>query len=250
MRQTKQISLIVGLLILMAILLPAQSIMGLMAAKGSAGGGGGTITLITAAATPSVESAGNGATTGTADTTGANFIAACVSDFQSAATATVTDSNSNSYTCQTRQAHTGGAAVKICTTSSLTPTVGAGHTLTCTGSGSFCTIAYAAFTGIGSTTIDQGPVGSISGGTTTTSPSITPSTNGSLLIGCLGTGAANTGPYTVASPFTLDSNVVPGGVQFGIGIAHLIQATAGAQTVAFTVVTSNVDQAVQLGDWR
>lgn len=97
------------------------------------------------------------ATTTAADTTGATFLVAGCSFFGEggARSATLTDSNSNTWTALTEMNDSGGPAVLIWYVNSATPTVGAGHTFTCTSVDGFPVVGFLAASGGRATPFDQ-----------------------------------------------------------------------------------------------
>lgn len=89
---------------------------------------------------------GNTFTTGTFDSTGANFIVCTQSQTTGTAIATITDSKSNTWSTSTNQF---GNSLRVRHSYAMNATVGSGHTITVTGStGGLYSVACLAFSGV------------------------------------------------------------------------------------------------------
>lgn len=183
--------------------------------------------------------AANGATTASADTTGANFIVVPKVYYSLATEPTLSDSKSNSYSCLPAYVLSGTQSLRICV-SSVSTTVGSGHTVTCTGVGSFCAIGMMAFSGLVSATVDQETGNHGVPGTcpnTSDSGTITPSTNNQLVITAIGT-STGTGMSVAPGSFTLAGTLdFLTGTHWGVGLAYEVQTTATARQASWTITS-------------
>lgn len=175
----------------------------------------------------------NGSTTGAIDTTGADFIALVVTSYVASGAATVSDSKGNTWSARTY--YTGSvvaAQIFYC----QAPTVGSGHTFTCSGTSTFSTIAVEAFSGSTASPYDtESGAGNASSASTIQPGSITPSENNCLIIS--GTGWNSSGSTTVDGGFSETGELSPGGGNnFGTVMSYLIQTSAAAAnpTVTFS----------------
>jgi hypothetical protein len=170
------------------------------------------------------------ATTAGFDTTGATLLTAAISDY-SADSSTLSDSKvGNTWTPLTLQT-SGPSRIRIyyCVPTS----VGSGHTATATpASFSYCTVAFAAWSGAHATPFDtqNGAAGVAQPG------SVTPSVDNCLIFQALthsDSAPTINGGYTV-----LDTVALASSVHFGIGVAYLIQTTAGATNPTWVAPTA------------
>lgn len=170
----------------------------------------------------------NGITTPSIDTTGADLIVIGVGSYQTAPT--LTDSKGNVWTALTKSASNAVSQIYYC----QSPTVGAGHTFTVTGTNTYSNLSVAAFSGSVASPFDVLSVAN-STGTTVNPGSITPSADNELVffIGCSQTGTAES--FSVG---TLDSLASGSSVNVGIADGYVIQTTAAAINPTFTA-TSN-----------
>lgn len=160
---------------------------------------------------------GGDATTGSINTTGADFIVALVSEFNSDI-ASVTDSKSNKWTSAGFvRSSNNKISVNVCYPTS----VGSGHTFSTSG-GSFASLAVLAF---------SGSLGQIASLIASASTSVTPGTitfgqSGGLIIAGLGFSSTNT--ISINGGFTISDQVNYGaGAHMGIAAAYLI-TTSGS----------------------
>lgn len=186
---------------------------------------------VTTAASPP----GTDVTSGTINTTGANYLVACVANFGGAAGGSISDSKGNTgWTALTRVIDaTGAVQCSWCKPTS----VGSGHTVSNTSTSP--TIGFAAFSNVNASPFDS-EVGATGTSTTPTAGSITPSANGGLVISATGFLSSNPPIATIDSGFTLvDLAIAVSATNWGFGMAYLIQTTAGATNPVWTVDAGN-----------
>ena len=161
--------------------------------------------------------AASSGTTGTMDTTGANFLVVVIADQDSLDTNGVSDSKSNTWVQLTVYPSPHG----VCIFYSVNPTVGTLHTFTISGA-TFASIAAAAFSGVHATA----PLDQQAGASGTQSGSVTPSENNELVIAGAYSDGAN--PTSADGGFTTPNAANVSGNHAGYGLAYLIQTTAAA----------------------
>ncbi len=174
-----------------------------------------------------------GTTTDPIDTTGADFLVACVSDgtVASGGSAAFTDSYGNTWSEIGND--NGGNRVRIlyCVPG---VNVGAGHTFSALGASSYATICVAAFSGVKQTSpLDQQNADMLPGGLqgkVLATGSVSPSQGEELLI--FGCGHNWTGMLSVDIGTLLDS--ISGAVNWGISLAYEIQTVATTRNPVFT----------------
>lgn len=184
-------------------------------------------------------SGGNTFTSGTMSTTGASLLVAVVASYNGASEPTLSDSGSNTWTPLTLTGQ-GSTQVRMSYVNSSSPTTSGSHSVTVTGTGSYASVAFVAFSGSASSPIDQ--FNHTESGSATAAPtgSITPSVNGTALIAAIGFDAATSG-LSIDNGFTLLEFIAfSGGNNNGVGLAWKEQATAAAINPQFSWVTSNV----------
>lgn len=174
---------------------------------------------------------GNGFTSSSIDTSGANLIVVYVASQQAVAAPVLTDSKSNTWTSLTVRSSAGFARGQLfyC----VNPTVGTGHTFTLTQTGSLCSLCVEAWSGSNSSPFDVENGASTSGAATLATGSITPNVNGELLI----TGFTHVAlvSVTINLGFTIsDQQILTGGVAYGSAMAYLVQNTAAAINPTWT----------------
>lgn len=192
------------------------------------------------ASTRAVSADGTGATVTTpgVDTTGATLLVAVVSDWPSTGPSGISDSKGNTWRTLTSRVTTvrnrilyawdhGGTALSV----------GSGHTISTT-SGNFQTIDFLAFSG---TQTSSDPLGQQNGTTanaaSVSAGSITPATNGEVIIAGVGEDGSNT--LSINSGFTItNQDPFVGGAHFGGAAAYLVQATAAAINPAWSAAGS------------
>ena len=164
------------------------------------------------------------------DTTGAKVIALVISFYSPVISCASTDNKSNgtATTLTTYNAAVGSGSVQI--QYWLSPTVGAGHTFTVTCptglSDSYVGFSVEPIGGIAGAFVAGSDSGA-SGTTTCQAGSITPSGSNVVVIAGVGGGAAWSG-LSIGSSYTLDSSTNYNGNNYGVGVAHIVQATGGA----------------------
>lgn len=197
----------------------------------------GPIAFISGVATPS--SNATSVTSATLDSTGANFLIACVSNFGGGADGTVTDNKSNTWNLKTR--FIGGVSSVQCSWSKPT-SVGSGHTVSNTSTQP--SIGFAAFSNVNASPFDT-EVGTNGASTNPAGGSITPSANGALLVSSTGNLTDSSG--SIDSSFILiGSYQGVSGNNFGFGMAYFLQTTAAAINPTWTVSNGNPWAAVNL----
>lgn len=171
------------------------------------------------------------------DTSGANLIVAVVSDFQSSAATTLTDSKGNTWSPLTQQVTVGGARVRIIYTAPSS--VGSGHTFAAAGAGSnYPSMEVMWFSGAHTTPFDV-ENGAQVNNTVGQPGSVSPSEDNELLI--VGEGHSTSGTLLIGSSFTgLVQRDFTGGANFGSAMAYKIQTTAGAENPQWTSVSGTV----------
>ena len=203
---------------------PSVKVSGGVKVRGSAGG--------TTSATPALISsvsagsaAGNTITTGSIDTTGANFLVLTMG-YLAGTAPTISDSKGNTWSALTASSNT-SSATRIFYVAN--PTVGTGHTFTATVTGGYPAIAAMAFSGVKtSSPFDAENGAGSSGGTSIATGSITPSENGELLVTGLGT-IGTSGGEAIDNSFTIQESVTfVGGQHSGLFVAWKVQSTAAA----------------------
>lgn len=183
------------------------------------------------------------ATTGDITSTGAN-LAVIEVGFFSSNLLTVQDSKSNSYAPLT--AYTGSSVGDFVARVwyALAPIVGAAHNATATsvGTNQYPVIELATFSGVDSYesengNFDNGVVTSLTTG------SVTPTTNGSLIITCVhnrGLGSAQT--FAINNGFTILDQFPGGGAYNSTAFAYLIQTSAASVNPTWS--WTNLDSSV------
>jgi hypothetical protein len=174
----------------------------------------------------------SGGTTSAINTTGATLLVAFISSFTDSAV-TVSDSKGNTWvglTVQTAvQPH---ARIYY----AVNPTVGTGHTFTCSGSSIYSAACFAAFSGVVTTSpfdVQNGQSGGAQSNTTARPGNMTPSVDGELVI--VGVSMASTETVTAPSGFAITNQVAySGGVNFGGAMAYAVQTTATTTNPLFT----------------
>jgi hypothetical protein len=168
---------------------------------------------------------GPSVTTGSINTTGANFIVVYISDYLPSST-TLSDNKSNTWTALTAKAGTSQSRSQLyyC----YAPTVGAGHTFTAGNSGgSYPSISVQAWSGIASSPFDV-ENGGVTGSASSLQPgSVTPGSANEIVI--TGVGGITQGTISIDSGFTISDQFAYNGAAFGGSMAYLIQTTATAE---------------------
>lgn len=163
------------------------------------------------------------------DTTGADLLVVVVSSYYGAAAPTLTDSKSNTWTVAQNFDGSGAAGNRLRMYYCLGGTVGSGHTVTCTISGAYGSIAFAAYSGVlSSAALDQGAITGSAGLTSIQAGSVTPTEGNEIVIAGLGYETASA-TASIDGGFTKRVNDNPqSGVSYGVALGDLIQTTATA----------------------
>lgn len=177
---------------------------------------------------------GTAGTSTAIDTTAANLIVVTSVGFGANSFGTLTDSKGNTWTLRINFL-TGGAGYATGVWECVNPTVGTGHTFTITG-GSFPSFCVAAFSGVAtSSPFGASTTAQVTVGNTSIQPgSLTPSTNGSLVLTTMTLSDGITGTVSINSSFTITNQNPHTGSAEGSALAYLVQATAGAVNPAWT----------------
>jgi hypothetical protein len=203
---------------------------------GGGGGGGGGWSLI-GTGVNAASTNGTSVTTPSYNTTGATFIVIVEA---AGGSFTPTDSKGNTWTKAVNSASFGGEQSSIWYCAS--PSTDSSQTFSISTVNSFAALAVYAFTGGAGGVLDKTNSGFNNGSATTVQPgSITPTTNGQLIICALA--------YKVGSSATINSgfstpliSAFASGQHYGGAAAFLIQATAAAINPTWTT-TSGDDSA-------
>ncbi len=171
----------------------------------------------------------NSAVTGTCDTTGSNLLVVAVSSYALNARPAVSDSKGNTWTELTAYTNPAVDVTRHQLWYCIPSSVGGSHTFTATGTGSFCGICAAAFSGAKSSSPFDAQNGNGSNGATSLATgSVTPSEDNEVLVA--GVNVNGAGTIAIDLSFTIaDSNGYSAGVNFSCAIAYLIQTTAAAK---------------------
>lgn len=165
-----------------------------------------------------------GATAGAFDSTGANLLIACVSKYASA-TATVTDSKSNTWNMLVEFSFATEADIQIWY--SVPTSVGTLHTFTVSGTGVTSSTHVTAWAGAHATPADQTNGAGADTGTTQQPGSVTPGTDDQLVVTCItnGTNTNDTG-RAINSGFTISGEIGEQSGSYDVAGAYLVQTTA------------------------
>lgn len=179
--------------------------------------------------------AGGTVTTGTYNTTGANFVSCVVSEFASAGSTAVTDSLNGATGWNARTTYNGGSQ-RITIWYNQSGSFGSEtFTATVTGASTFPSISCLAFSGSTATPFDVENGATTVSSTTVQSGSITPGAANELVIAALSMGTANSS-ITIDGGFStpLTTNFT-GGQCEGVGVSYLIQTSAAAANPTWTM---------------
>jgi hypothetical protein len=169
-------------------------------------------------------------TTGELNTTGADFLVAVVSTFNSSTS--FGDSKSNTWTAISESANE-WITVKVYY--SVPSSVGTGHTFSNTG-GLFQSVWVGAFSGVTATTPLDGSASATGSGTSGNPGSLTPSVDGCLLI--VGVDNNTSGPQSGTVSGYTATNIDNAGVNMSLLVGYLVQSTAGASNPSISWVSS------------
>lgn len=163
-----------------------------------------------------------GVTTSAIDSSGANLLVCHVAAIT--LTGTLSDNKGNTWTALTSRTASGGiynSRLFYC----LNPiSVGSGHTFSFSGSGTFPQLSVLAYSGVGSYSQESGSA--VTSSTSIQPGSITPATDGCLLVA--GVGRAGTATISINGGFTGFTGVGVPGLNVPGGIWGLVQSTAAA----------------------
>lgn len=197
------------------------------------------IALVSSVSKQSTGSGGAG-TTSAIDTTGSTLLVLAagyiVSSTNTAPLPTVSDSKSNIWQVVNMSAPGAGAG-QLALFAAINPTVGSGHTFSCTVG--FSSVAVAAFSGTHATF----PTGSSRGASSTTNTSLatgslTPPINNTLLIAALA--YRDTTTVSISGGFTIaEQQPFASGSANGVVLAYLIQTSAAAANPSFSWTNSS-----------
>lgn len=189
----------------------------------------------------SANGSANTVTTGSANTTGANFIVAGASYYRGVTPSPVgalTDSKSNTWTQLTLYS-SGSSELGVVLFYCYAPSVGTGHTFTFANSGVYPSIFMLAFSGMSSSPFDV-ENGAVSASAATQSTgSVTPSQANSVLVSLVGHYDNSSGAVSIDSGFTKQetqawvSNSGQGGA-----IAYKILTSASATNPTWTITNA------------
>lgn len=162
------------------------------------------------------------------NTATADLLLALVASYYGAPAPTLSDSKTNTWQVAENFIGSGGASCQLKLYYCYGGTVGSGHTVTCTASGAYGSVIFAAYSGAVATPLDQHTSTGAAGVTSVQPGSVTPSEGNELVIACLGyqTAAA---VASIGGGFTKRANENPqSGVSYGCALADLIQTSAAA----------------------
>jgi hypothetical protein len=212
--------------------------------RSPAGGGGGGYSLISNTADGN-ESA-DSVTTSAIDTTGANLIVISLAWYAgTTSNCTPTDSNSNTWSALTQaNAYNAGKNQLFY---AYAPTVGSGHTFSCSCTSGTPALAVAAFSGAASAPFDQQStaIADAGGETSHATGSITPTQDNELIISGFGTLIPET--FSADSGMTIANQITAG---VGGGLAYKIQTTAAAINVTWSWTTSTPYVALTIASFK
>ncbi len=176
-------------------------------------------------------SGANGGTSGSIDTSGANFLVVSVGSYSGGDT-TITDSKSNNWTQLTPQDETQVSLVRSRIWYAKNAIVGSGHTFSDAVASSFPSFCVAAFSGVDtSSPFDQQNGAHDAGGVSTTgisTGSVTPTSDNQLIIAGLAVGSSTATPAIDGGFTRLDFVNFSASTYYGSALAYLIQTSAAA----------------------
>jgi hypothetical protein len=178
------------------------------------------------------------------NTTGASLLVVCVVSYVGAAAPTLSDSNGNTWTGLTT--YTGLTSSRVRVYYAASPTVGAGHTFTVSGTSSFAAVAVLALSGSAASPFDQ------ENGAAAVQPgSVTPSEDNEILLAFISDDIAASTSTSVDSGFTfLDSQANSNGNYFGLASAYLIETTATAKNPTFSGGSGSGSQTAAIATFK
>lgn len=171
-----------------------------------------------------------GVTTGNLNSTGSSLIIIAISYYNGTTpNPTVSDNQSNTWTALTGQTTGGAPTTRLyyC----YSPVTNATHTFSVSGADVYASINVLAFSGTSGGFDNQN--GSTGGASPVSAGSITPSSDGEVVISSLATDALTT-TTAITSGFTYYDQSYAGGAHYSCSIAYSIQTTATAQNCQWT----------------
>jgi hypothetical protein len=191
---------------------------------------------------------GNSGTTGSVDTTGADLLVAYVASWTNLPDAAVTDSKGNTWTPRTNYDQNGVSRSRILYVEN--PTVGTGHTFTVTSTQDFPVLCIQAWSGAATSSVYDTENGNgVTAGTSTTTGSVTPAQDDSLIVTGICFTASNT--MSINSSFTISNQIdYAGATNFGGGMAYLVQTSATAVNPTWSWSSANSDSAASIAVFK
>lgn len=177
-------------------------------------------------------------TTPTINSTGATLLVAGVAAYENSPSGqlvTVSDSKTNTWTPLTNYPADTSPTDGVRLYYVANPTVGTLHTASFSGANTYCSLFFAAFNNVKTTSPAETPNGASGGAAATIQPgSITPAENNELIVSLVHQNSTSAAP-TINSGFTIiDTLLEVGGVNVGGGLAYLVQTTAAAVNPTWT----------------
>lgn len=181
---------------------------------------------------------GNGLTSASINTTGADFIVFVVIANNTISVSDSQGGNSNTWNLDVQETTFDRTFLYTCS-----PThVGSGHTFTITGTSVFPAGFVAAFSGSAASPFDQSNHNAALAGTTIQPGSITPGQDNELLIAGVYYQNGTDPAASVDLSFTItDQSQSSGGQHLGGGLAYLIQTSAAAKNPSWSRNTGSAD---------
>jgi hypothetical protein len=188
-----------------------------------------------------------GTTSAGIDTTGASLLVLAVSYFTGSPAPTISDSKGNTWTPLTAVAATAGAAnQRTRLYYAAAPTVGAAHTFTASGGGTFPGIAVLAFSGA----LLASPFDQENGAAGVTPGAVTPTTAGQVVVTAVGSGDPDTGTAIDGSFAVAQAQAGSGGNYFAVAIGYLVQTTAAVANPTWTVAPGDTNTAAVIATFK
>lgn len=171
-------------------------------------------------------------TTGSYNTSGANFAVASVGYYRVVGAGAMDDSNHNTWNPLTAQPSFASDTVnRLYYTQG--GTFGSGHTFSFNGSGNYPSLSVLAFSGAAVSPFDV-ENGNVATSTTVQPGNVTPSVDNEVVISGLGTGNAGDNPTINLSFSTPLGTAYASGQHFGSFISYLIETTAAGKNPTWT----------------
>lgn len=198
---------------------------------------------------PGSGSAVSSVTSGSINTTGADFIAVAVGSYYynstTAKAISVSDNKGNgNYTPLTAYGVTGssnGSAGFIQLFYIANPSVGSGHTFTVSVSGGgtdYIAFCIAAWSGVGSSPFDK-QNGNNGGNSPQACGSVSPAVAGELIIAACASGDGSGGSLSIGSSFTISNSEAWAPGYTAVGMAYYLDSGTTAENPSWTIGTSS-----------